>query len=413
MTHLPASMRTEPPGTPSARKWQPPRLTLLEAELAAALGTKPTWTIAGVAVRLAAPVPVEDAEIVSLRIGGAEARLVLPRDLLARVLGGLDPAARRATGEAARLLLALALEEALQDVERVLPALAVELQTELGATLGDPGRPHTAEIVPDAPPKPVPPAAAWDACPGGVAPPNACPPGAPVSVFVTCMPADGFAWPARLELKTQTARHLLRAAATLKPFRQRRADLKVPVALRIGGLALTCSELRRLRQGCVILADRGEIDTESVLAVAAEHLCWHGMREAGAVRITSRRLPVRVLGTDAWTTGATNLSEERAIAESGQRAITGSGQRALAGADGTHQDAPIDDLPVRLVFELGQVELTLSELESVGPGYVFMPRRNPEWPIDLVVNGRRIGQGEIIAVGDTLGVRVVRINGVG
>src|SRR5262249_52384648 len=71
--------------------------------------------------------------------------------------------------------------------------------------------------------------------------------------------------------------------------------------------------------------------------------------------------------------------------------------------------AALNELPVRLVFELGRLELTLAELEVLGPGHVFALGRDQHQPVDILANGKRIGLGEIVAVGDALGVRVTRL----
>ena len=75
----------------------------------------------------------------------------------------------------------------------------------------------------------------------------------------------------------------------------------------------------------------------------------------------------------------------------------------------TDDPVPLDQLPVRLMFELGRLELTLAELETLGPGHVFALGRDEHQPVDILANGKRIGLGEIIAVGDAIGVRVTRL----
>ena len=78
-------------------------------------------------------------------------------------------------------------------------------------------------------------------------------------------------------------------------------------------------------------------------------------------------------------------------------------------SDEAPSDATLDELPVRLVFELGRLSLPLAELEAIGPGYVFELGRDMRQSVDIVSAGRRIGQGEIVAIGDALGVRATWI----
>jgi len=75
-------------------------------------------------------------------------------------------------------------------------------------------------------------------------------------------------------------------------------------------------------------------------------------------------------------------------------------------------DAPAEDpaarLPVEVAFELGKVELRLGDIAGLQPGYVFaLPAHLEGANVTIRANGRVAGQGEVVAVGDTLGVRVL------
>ena len=75
---------------------------------------------------------------------------------------------------------------------------------------------------------------------------------------------------------------------------------------------------------------------------------------------------------------------------------------ATAGED------PARSLPVRVEFEIGQVELSLGELADLQPGYVFaLPAHLEGANVVIRANGRASGRGEVVAVGDTLGVRLL------
>lgn len=70
--------------------------------------------------------------------------------------------------------------------------------------------------------------------------------------------------------------------------------------------------------------------------------------------------------------------------------------------------AAIEQLPVQLRFELGQIELTIAELSALQPGYVFPLATQLEGAnVAIRANGRQVGRGEVVAVGDTLGIRLL------
>lgn len=74
------------------------------------------------------------------------------------------------------------------------------------------------------------------------------------------------------------------------------------------------------------------------------------------------------------------------------------------------EEAEIEALPVKLVFELGRTDMSVGEVKRVGAGTVIPLSRALDEAVDIVANGRRIGQGSIVRIGDAIGVRVERLN---
>ena len=80
----------------------------------------------------------------------------------------------------------------------------------------------------------------------------------------------------------------------------------------------------------------------------------------------------------------------------------------FSGPAGLH-DSDLDDLPVRLVFEVGRVELSLGELQRLAPGALVPLGRPLDEPLDIMANGRRLGRGTLVQIGESLGVRIVSL----
>lgn len=72
-------------------------------------------------------------------------------------------------------------------------------------------------------------------------------------------------------------------------------------------------------------------------------------------------------------------------------------------------EIPLDDLPVRLVFEAGRIELSFDQLGQLGPGQVLVLPNEPSAPIRILVQGRVIGSGELVRIGERVGIRVVEL----
>jgi len=71
---------------------------------------------------------------------------------------------------------------------------------------------------------------------------------------------------------------------------------------------------------------------------------------------------------------------------------------------------PADNIPVSLDFDLGNLTLPLGELAALKPGYVFeLPGGLDKLRVVIRANGTRVGHGELVAVGDVLGVQLLAL----
>jgi type III secretion protein Q len=196
-------------------------------------------------------------------------------------------------------------------------------------------------------------------------------------------------------LDTEQRTHLLRldlprpvalAVASLLdrtvPHRVRFADLPIPLRARRLAVDLPLAELRAVRAGDVILANPPA--GGYTLLVAAEHLVRRARHDGGALKIESAAFVARTAGLLVWM-------------------MTTDDSEALDAASG------LDRLPVRLVFELGRLDVPLAELETIGPGHVFELARSADRPLDIIANGMRIGGARIVTIGDGIGAQVVWI----
>lgn len=78
-------------------------------------------------------------------------------------------------------------------------------------------------------------------------------------------------------------------------------------------------------------------------------------------------------------------------------------------AVGACVESSLDDLPLTLVCQVGSVELTLAQLREMGAGSLLQLTPQLHDGVDLMVNGRRIGQGQLVKMGEGLGVRLLSL----
>jgi flagellar motor switch protein FliN/FliY len=67
------------------------------------------------------------------------------------------------------------------------------------------------------------------------------------------------------------------------------------------------------------------------------------------------------------------------------------------------------DVPVELAVEIGRTEMTIRETLDLGPGSIVVLNRMTGEPVDLLVNGRRIARGEVVAIDEQFGLRITTV----
>ncbi|EKK3999520.1 flagellar motor switch protein FliN [Cronobacter sakazakii] len=108
---------------------------------------------------------------------------------------------------------------------------------------------------------------------------------------------------------------------------------------------------------------------------------------------------------DLW---ADALSEQKTAGKSSADSVF----RALEGGDmvGALQDINlIMDIPVKLTVELGRTRMTIKELLRLTQGSVVALDGLAGEPLDILINGYLIAQGEVVVVADKYGVRITDI----
>ena len=69
----------------------------------------------------------------------------------------------------------------------------------------------------------------------------------------------------------------------------------------------------------------------------------------------------------------------------------------------------IMDIPVDIRVELGHAVLTIGEILRLGQGSIIALDRLTGSPVDLVVNGKYVGQGDVVVVDENFGIRITKL----
>ncbi|WP_374408695.1 flagellar motor switch protein FliN [Pelagerythrobacter sp.] len=79
--------------------------------------------------------------------------------------------------------------------------------------------------------------------------------------------------------------------------------------------------------------------------------------------------------------------------------------------DATQGFGLIQDIDVRLTVELGRTQMNLREVLDLAEESVVMLDRLTDEPLDVLVNGKLIAKGEVVAEGNRFGLRILELAG--
>ncbi|BBB60502.1 flagellar motor switch protein FliN [Undibacterium sp. TC4M20W] len=122
------------------------------------------------------------------------------------------------------------------------------------------------------------------------------------------------------------------------------------------------------------------------------------------------------ISEDDW--GAAIAEQERAEAAAAEKAEAPPASAAIfkefsgksSNAPETHNDIDfILDIPVQLTVELGRTKIAIKNLLQLAQGSVVELDGLAGEPMDVLVNGCLIAQGEVVVVNDKFGIRLTDI----
>lgn len=135
---------------------------------------------------------------------------------------------------------------------------------------------------------------------------------------------------------------------------------------------------------------------------------------------------VLVEGTGAWEDRVVNIRFSHDLTLLGnmvesdrilvQDVIKGNGDRKKMRNKKESSTNPsnlsVEEIPVELVFEIGQTDMTMGELKHLQPGYTIQLDEaiDIQKPVTIKGNGVAVGRGEIVLIEDQLGIRILEFN---
>ncbi|TKC86944.1 YscQ/HrcQ family type III secretion apparatus protein [Trinickia terrae] len=178
------------------------------------------------------------------------------------------------------------------------------------------------------------------------------------------------------------------------PFATHVSEIAVPGRILIGEKTMSVTTIDSLRPGDVIL--RAVSETMSAML--------KNESEAARTQVVWGRYGTRQLyATVDVTHHALTLTEDPIMSHAMQF--------SAPHADSFNAPVEISDLDLPLKLEIDTVSMPVAQLSALRAGYVLeLPTAVPDARIRLVTYGQTIGFGELVSVGDHLGVRLVQLS---
>lgn len=69
----------------------------------------------------------------------------------------------------------------------------------------------------------------------------------------------------------------------------------------------------------------------------------------------------------------------------------------------------LSDIPLTVTVEVARLHMTMQKLLDIRPGNELELPIHPEQGVQLLINGKPVARGELLKIGESLGVRILQI----
>lgn len=214
--------------------------------------------------------------------------------------------------------------------------------------------------------------------------------------------------------------HLPPPALTEKMSREVLVDL----ALEVGYAQVSLEEFKQVKVGDFLLLDHCSYDPDTerggVILKWQEKPIFRGRLKEEGIKLTNYPEYVEVRETvdeEFLSKEEENLYEDEAATgeEEGEELfneMSEAEEEKIATTPVPEEEQSFvtpEEIPLQLTVEVGRLRMTVQELMKLAPGNLLELNVTAREGVDLVVNGKKVGRGELIRIGEALGVRILSL----
>ncbi|MCH9611150.1 MAG: hypothetical protein S4CHLAM81_14760 [Chlamydiales bacterium] len=185
------------------------------------------------------------------------------------------------------------------------------------------------------------------------------------------------------------------------------AKIEVDLKFEMGESSIALSEWKRVAPGDFIVLDRCSFNPDeskgNLTVKLGDDPIFRGKLKQGNIKLLEYPLYEEVKMEEDPQVDPEDMPAPDILTDGGMDLDSPSGGFV------SEANYDVDSLPVHLSVEVGRKRLSVKDLRELAPGNTLDLGITPEQGVDLLVNGKRVGRGELIRMGDTLGVRILSL----
>ncbi len=180
------------------------------------------------------------------------------------------------------------------------------------------------------------------------------------------------------------------------------AQLPLPLQVEIGATTLMAAEWKKLKKGDLLLLDRCSYDLKHHRGSASLTL---GTTPLFDVRIKEHEVKILEYALFQEETPMTNDEDEDLSRMDDQKHLWSADENE----EKTEEFLSTKQIPITIVVEAGRLHMPLDQVTKLKPGNVLDLALAPLPNVHLTVGGKRIAKGELVQLGDALGVKILKL----
>lgn len=177
-------------------------------------------------------------------------------------------------------------------------------------------------------------------------------------------------------------------------------SLEIKASLQTGSCLLSQKEWNSLKPGDFILLDRGGYDPQHRKGAAIFMLGTTPLFQISIQGNKVKLLDYALLYEDT-------MDHKESTAEDSANRVQIDADSVVSSDEEISVKAK--ELPLLMHVELAKLRMTLDQLMKLSPGNFLELPIHPEQSVALTVNGQKVGRGELVYLGEKLGIRILEL----